>query len=81
MGVTRKKDIYAVCVEFGGIHSSLGCPAGYSIAVSDIIIVEDDPYYFLQEGQYQPKNSRNLTRRGQLSAAQFLEDLVPSYLR
>ncbi|KAI9000704.1 PLP-dependent transferase [Trametes punicea] len=40
MGVSRKKEIYDICVEY------------------DIIIVEDDPYYFLQMGPYIPKSER-----------------------
>ncbi|RXW11691.1 hypothetical protein EST38_g14164 [Candolleomyces aberdarensis] len=54
----------------------------YDVCVEfDVIIVEDDPYYFLQEGSYRPKESRDSMRRGQLTTAEFVEELVPSYLR
>ena len=51
------------------------------MAIKDVIIVEDDPYYFLKEGPYWPKDSRNSLQQGQLNTAEFIEELVPSYLR
>jgi len=62
--VTRKKEIYQICVEF------------------DIILVEDDPYYVLQEGFYLPKSQRG--RQSQSAGddeAKFIASLEPSYLK
>jgi DNA-binding transcriptional MocR family regulator len=49
LGVTRKQEIYAICVEYGTC-SSLPPESITNSALVDIIIVEDDPYFFLQEG-------------------------------
>lgn len=79
MDAARKKEVYDVCVEFGTacfdqIDPELNLP-------SDVIIVEDDPYYFLQEGPYRPKDSRNSLQQRQLNTTEFIEELAPSYLR
>jgi aromatic amino acid aminotransferase I len=47
---------------------------------ADVIIVEDDPYYFLQEGPYTPQQNR-LTYPKEVSNEAFLTSLAPSYLR
>ncbi|KIM77125.1 hypothetical protein PILCRDRAFT_627766 [Piloderma croceum F 1598] len=64
MGFERKKEIYAICVEF------------------DIIIVEDDPYYFLQQGPYVPKTDR-VEDQIEISAnlEAYIANLVPSFLK
>ncbi|KAF7792821.1 hypothetical protein EIP86_003921 [Pleurotus ostreatoroseus] len=53
----------------------------YDICVEyDIIIVEDDPYYFLQEGEYKPKSERvNATVKHE--SDKFIASLAPSYLK
>ncbi|KAF8640115.1 hypothetical protein AX17_001351 [Amanita inopinata Kibby_2008] len=56
----------------------------YDVCVDfDIIIVEDDPYYFLQEGPYVPATER--IRRDSCESSDdsedFLSQLAPSYLR
>ncbi|THV08593.1 PLP-dependent transferase [Dendrothele bispora CBS 962.96] len=64
MLAARKKEIYAVCVEY------------------DIVIVEDDPYYFLQVGDYVPESER--ANQNDLSSASddvFIAGLAPSYLK
>lgn len=49
---------------------------------ADIIICEDDPYYFLQIGEYVPKASRDDTVASDTEDnAQYLAHLSPSYLR
>ena len=53
----------------------------YSLVVLDIIIVEDDPYYFLQEGNYIPPNQRNSGKGLKDDDESFLGRLVPSYLK
>ncbi|CAL1700165.1 unnamed protein product [Somion occarium] len=53
----------------------------YDICVEfDIIIVEDDPYYFLQEGQYKPKSERS-SQSAHKDPGDFIANLVPSYLK
>lgn len=51
-------------------------------SLSDVIIVEDDPYYFLQMPEYVPKESRK-ARASPFDADEdsYLRSLVPSYLR
>jgi len=52
----------------------------YDICVEyDIIIVEDDPYYFLQEGKYVPKPER--VEESAMDDEAFIASLVPSYLK
>lgn len=48
----------------------------------DVIIIEDDPYYFLQMPQYAPKGIR-ITRASPFDrdADNYLRSLVPSYLK
>ena len=48
----------------------------------DVIIVEDDPYYFLQMPQYVPKETR-ITSASPFDTDEdnYLRSLVPSYLR
>ena len=53
---------------------------------ADIIIIEDDPYYFLQEGPYIAKELRSKSKtvplkKGEDEEKRFLDSLVPSYLR
>lgn len=46
----------------------------------DVIIVEDDPYYFLQEGEYTPKESRaEVTHES--DEEKFIASLSPSFLK
>jgi len=56
----------------------------YEVCVEfDIIIVEDDPYYFLQEGPYVPKASRKReTPLDRLSEEErYVASLAPSFLK
>jgi hypothetical protein len=60
----------------------------YLRIVLDIIIIEDDPYYFLQEGYYQPKEVRRRARvttpklkKGENEATRFISSLLPTYLK
>lgn len=46
----------------------------------DVIIVEDDPYYFLQQGAYKPKSERS-TAALKHESDKFLAGLAPSYLK
>ena len=49
----------------------------------DIIIVEDDPYYFLQEGPYVPKWKRmaRTDRSTKDEEAAYVASLAPSFLK
>ncbi|KAG9005248.1 hypothetical protein FRB94_001666 [Tulasnella sp. JGI-2019a] len=53
----------------------------YEICVKyDVIICEDDPYYFLQEGPYVPKSYRS--RKGvDMDPEEWVETLSPSFLK
>lgn len=54
----------------------------YDICVEyDIIIVEDDPYFFLQEGPYVPKPDRRTSSSESDSDEKFVASLAPSYLK
>lgn len=60
LGVTRRTELYALCVKY------------------DVIIVEDDPYWYLQfpsssPGVCAPKPAKS-------SGFEFLDSLIPSYL-
>ncbi|KAG8956190.1 hypothetical protein FRC04_004266 [Tulasnella sp. 424] len=53
----------------------------YDLAVKyDIIIVEDDPYYFLQEGPYKPQSYRQ-RRANPEEPETWLSTLSPSFLK
>ena len=83
MGASRKKEIYDICVEFGTQYSSPTANLPSPICFTDIIIVEDDPYFFLQEGIYTPKSQRvsvRETKRADEEAA-FIAGLAPSYVK
>ncbi|GAA6025556.1 hypothetical protein JCM11491_000054 [Sporobolomyces phaffii] len=92
-GMPRPRVLYTVPVcqnPTGATMSFERKRAIYALAVKyDVIIVEDDPYYFLQAGPYSPPRVR-----AQSAAAarhegggrsetddEFLKSLVPSYLK
>ncbi|TFK75944.1 PLP-dependent transferase [Pluteus cervinus] len=63
----------------GGTMSAPRKQEIYNICVEfDIIIVEDDPYYFLQHGQYLPKASRGKSK--EIQNDKWYSTLEPSYL-
>lgn len=79
MGGERKKAIYDICVEYGGsIYERL--QRHITDTYADVIIVEDDPYYFLQEGDYKPKSERSAVSVKH-NADKFLSSLAPSFLK
>lgn len=54
----------------------------YDVCVEfDIIIVEDDPYYFLQEGAYVPKKERLDPGTAPSGIDEFTTSLEPSFLK
>jgi len=79
----RKKEIYDICVEFGMsnpiIRSRL--PHDEHHIKPDIIIVEDDPYYFLQEGRYiLPDQRASVVEGSEPSDEEYMSSLAPSFL-
>ncbi|KAJ7283688.1 pyridoxal phosphate-dependent transferase [Mycena rebaudengoi] len=84
-GMPRPHVIYAVPIgenPTGTTTEAARKKEIYQICVEyDIIIVEDDPYYFLQEGQYVPKAQRAQTSSSGSDAEAFLASLAPSYLK
>lgn len=53
----------------------------YDICVEfDVLIAEDDPYYFLQEGPYVHKTERSTSVQFN-SDEEYLSHLAPSFLR
>ncbi|KAF4119410.1 aromatic amino acid aminotransferase I / 2-aminoadipate transaminase [Geosmithia morbida] len=70
----RRKEIYSICVEYGKTILSDHWSHTHNEAV-DIIIVEDDPYYFLQYPGYKQTGSKS-----KISTKDFLSDLSPSFL-
>ncbi|KAH9055317.1 PLP-dependent transferase [Lactarius vividus] len=56
----------------------------YDICVEyDLIIAEDDPYFFLQLGEFVPKSQRKAERESPVGeeVARFIDSLVPSFLK
>jgi len=48
---------------------------------ADVLIVEDDPYYFLQEGSYVPKSQRTSSDVSLIDDEAYMASLVPSFLK
>lgn len=83
MQMQRKKEIYDICVEFGASNPIIRqrFPHEEHDKKPDIIIVEDDPYYFLQEGPYILPYRRALVPEGsEPSDEEYLRSLAPSFL-
>ena len=81
MGIERKKAIYNICVEYGmSLASFVLLNLAQLNCNTDVIICEDDPYYFLQQGLYKPKSERN-TATIKHDSEKFFSHLAPSYLK
>ena len=55
-----------------------------TLVAQDIVIAEDDPYYFLQLGEFVPKSRRKVAEReppAEEEVSHFIDSLVPSFLR
>lgn len=74
----RRKEIYDLSVEFGKSCQSKKNPSVIAHNLPDLIIVEDDPYYFLQYPSYRP-STREQTFEPK-STPEFLNTLIPSFL-
>ncbi|KAI0751113.1 PLP-dependent transferase [Daedaleopsis nitida] len=71
MGIDRKKEIYDICVEYGMLNVQRN---------TDIIIVEDDPYFFLQMGTYVAKSER-ASQATLADPEAWITTLAPSFLK
>ncbi|BGP41633.1 hypothetical protein JCM10450v2_005696 [Rhodotorula kratochvilovae] len=86
-GMRRPRLLYTipVCQNPTGATMSLERKkAIYALAVKyDVIIVEDDPYYFLQAGEYEPSPAIRAAQQPKKTETddEFLKSLVPSYLK
>ncbi|KAJ7068243.1 pyridoxal phosphate-dependent transferase [Mycena amicta] len=84
-GMPRPHVIYAVPIGENPTGTTTGLARKkeiYNICVEfDIILVEDDPYFILQEGTYVPKAQRQIRSTGNESDEEFIASLEPSYLK
>ncbi|KZT71526.1 PLP-dependent transferase [Daedalea quercina L-15889] len=80
----RPHVMYTVPVGQNPVGSTMGAARKkeiYEICVEyDVVIVEDDPYFFLQEGEYVPKASRPESV-DTVSEESWLAGLAPSFLK
>jgi aromatic amino acid aminotransferase I / 2-aminoadipate transaminase len=80
MGFERKQEIYAICVEFDVM--SVSTKISTFCAHTLFSIVEDDPYYFLQQGPYVPKTDRVEERiEAAADSDAYIATLSPSFLK
>ncbi|CEQ40216.1 SPOSA6832_01805 [Sporobolomyces salmonicolor] len=85
-GMRRPRILYTVpvCQNPTGATMSLKRKEQiYALAVKyDVIIVEDDPYYFLQAPEYERQGSKRAASKPSKTETdeEFLKSLVPSYL-
>ncbi|KAH9483055.1 Aromatic amino acid aminotransferase C56E4.03 [Psilocybe cubensis] len=85
-GMPRPHVMYIVPVGQNPTGATMGAERKqeiYNICVEfDVIIVEDDPYYFLQEGPYVHPTQRFSTfKQTDMSDDQYLASLAPSFLK
>ena len=80
MGAIRKKEIYDVCVEYGRCDRRFPRSNVMNDPATDIVIVEDDPYFFLQQGEYIPKAGRTESADA-MSEEAWVSTLAPSFLK
>lgn len=82
MGLQRKKEIYDICVQHGRCaRITFILPSSHYLLRLDIIICEDDPYYFLQFGEYVHKPLRSHQADDDEDDAHYFARLAPSFLR
>lgn len=84
-GCRRPHVMYTVPVGQNPCGSTMGATRKkeiYDVCVEyDVIIVEDDPYFFLQQGDYVPKTDRGSESASHLNDEDWLSSLDPSYLK
>ncbi|KAL4814270.1 pyridoxal phosphate-dependent transferase [Aspergillus spinulosporus] len=83
-GARRPRVLYLVAVGSNPTGLTISAERRkeiYDVCVEfDIIIVEDDPYYFLQYPPYSPSASFSVTEFRPLDTLSFLKSLTPSFL-
>ncbi|PCH40915.1 PLP-dependent transferase [Wolfiporia cocos MD-104 SS10] len=84
-GCKRPHVMYTVPIGQNPCGSTMGAARKKEIydicAEYDIIIVEDDPYFFLQQGEYIPKEDRRSEQMNNMNDADWLSTLAPSFLK
>ncbi|KAI0921014.1 hypothetical protein AcW1_004869 [Taiwanofungus camphoratus] len=85
-GCKRPHVMYTVPVGQNPVGSTMGATRKkeiYDVCVEyDVVIVEDDPYFFLQQGVYVPKSERiSQSALSTFNDAEWLASLDPSYLK
>ncbi|KAI5118981.1 hypothetical protein M0805_001120 [Coniferiporia weirii] len=84
-GAKRPHVMYTVPVGQNPTGATMGATRKkeiYNICVEyDIVIVEDDPYYFLQQEPYVPRDERAYTDDTKSDEAAYIARLAPSYLK
>ncbi|TCD67496.1 hypothetical protein EIP91_012301 [Steccherinum ochraceum] len=83
MSLSRKQEIYDICVQYGKCHptdKSVLYDLGTHMTLADVIILEDDPYYFLQLKEYHLPSERSAPSASKHDGAAFIASLEPSYL-
>ncbi|KAF9061386.1 pyridoxal phosphate-dependent transferase [Rhodocollybia butyracea] len=82
-GMARPHVLYVIPIGQNPTGTTMGVARKreiYDICVEyDVIIVEDDPYFFLQEGKYLPKSER--VPEPELDDEAFIASLAPSFLK
>lgn len=83
-GAPRPHVLYTVPVGQNPTGATMGASRKkeiYDVCVEyDIIIIEDDPYFFLQQDPYVPKASRSYPKAKD-GDTEFLSKLAPSFLK
>ncbi|KAI9432476.1 pyridoxal phosphate-dependent transferase [Lactarius indigo] len=83
----RPRVIYTIPVGQNPSGTTMGLErkkAIYDICVEyDVIIAEDDPYFFIQVGEFVPKSQRKAEREPSAGeeVSHFIDSLEPSFLR
>ncbi|KAH9174516.1 PLP-dependent transferase [Lactarius sanguifluus] len=80
----RPRVIYTVPVGQNPCGTTMGLERKKAIYdICTVIIAEDDPYFFLQVGEFVPKSQRKAEREPPAGeeVSRFIDSLVPSFLR
>lgn len=80
MSLARKKEIYDVAVEYGGFVLISNLEHVFISSDLDLVIIEDDPYYFLQMKEYELQSERRVNSNKHDGAA-FIASLEPSFVK
>ncbi|KAH7930638.1 PLP-dependent transferase [Leucogyrophana mollusca] len=84
-GMSRPRVLYLVPVGQNPCGSTMTAERKrriYDVCVDfDVVIVEDDPYYFLQMGAYVPREDRPSSSPLCGEEARYIASLVPSFLK